>query len=300
MDTPPPPRVARPLQPTRLFNQSCPYCGKTFCEDLPPTKEHVIGRRFVPKGLLDNQWNLILQACEGCNNGKAELEDDISAITMHPSMIGWTGDEHPALREDALRKAQNSIHRSTKKPVIDSSQNFNITYKGEGISIKFSGAAPPQLNPNRAYDLAFLHWRALFYWLTYDQSSQHGKWWPATEFLSVSVTRKGDWGNPLNRYFMDTSKEWVQLALCGTAHGCFKASIKRFEDEPLFAMAVEWNETFRVCGFLGTNALLKPIQESLPALEFHDMRDHSGNIVAKRRSDTPLALENDTMFVIPD
>lgn len=300
MLTPPPPKVVRWPRVTRLNNLSCPYCGETFSDARAPTKEHVIGRRFVPKGLLDKQWNLILQACEGCNSAKAELEDDISAITMHPSMLGWTGDEHPALRQDALRKARNSIHRSTKKPVADSSQDFNITFRGEGLSIKFSGAAPPQLNPRRAYDLALLQWRALFYWMTYDRSKQLGQWWTATEFLPVSVTRRGDWGNPLNRHFMDTSKEWAQLVLCGTAHGCFKASIKRFQDEPLFAFATEWNEAFRVCGFAGTRELLKPIHQDFPELQFHDMRDHSGNVIARHRAETPLATEDDTMFIVPD
>ena len=47
----------------------------------------MIGRRFVPKGKLNNQWNLIVRVCIKCNNKKSDLEDDISAISM-----GGTGD----------------------------------------------------------------------------------------------------------------------------------------------------------------------------------------------------------------
>ena len=66
-------------RPIILHNVSCAYCGRHFKSKLPPTKEHVIGRRFVPRGSFDGQWNLILKACQQCNGEKADLEDDISA-----------------------------------------------------------------------------------------------------------------------------------------------------------------------------------------------------------------------------
>jgi hypothetical protein len=71
-----------------LDNVTCPYCG-TALTSKTRTKEHVIGRRFVPVGSLDREWNLILQACGPCNRHKADLEDDISvgaeAILTHPA-----------------------------------------------------------------------------------------------------------------------------------------------------------------------------------------------------------------------
>jgi len=38
---------------TRLANATCAYCGMEGRADNPLTDEHVIGRRFVPKGTLD-------------------------------------------------------------------------------------------------------------------------------------------------------------------------------------------------------------------------------------------------------
>lgn len=73
-------------KPVRLHNVVCPYCGATLASDST-TKEHVVGRKFVPKGPLENEWNLILNACRPCNNQKADLEHDISAITMQPDAL---------------------------------------------------------------------------------------------------------------------------------------------------------------------------------------------------------------------
>lgn len=70
-----------------LRNVACVYCGTSLTKETT-TRDHVIGRRFVPKGKFAARWNLIINACEPCNNGKAELEDDISAITLQPDLWG--------------------------------------------------------------------------------------------------------------------------------------------------------------------------------------------------------------------
>lgn len=66
----------------------CAYCGAAFSRPSDGEAEHVIGRRFVPKGTLAAQWNLIVRACGPCNDHKADLENDISAITMQPDAWG--------------------------------------------------------------------------------------------------------------------------------------------------------------------------------------------------------------------
>ncbi len=38
---------------TRLANVTCAYCGMEGWVYNPWTDEHVVGRRFVPKGMLD-------------------------------------------------------------------------------------------------------------------------------------------------------------------------------------------------------------------------------------------------------
>src|SRR5258707_376485 len=104
-----------------LANMTCPYCGIRRSDDAPFEDEHVIGRRFVPKGALANSMNLIVQACRACNGEKSDLEDEISAVTLQPAI----GDPHPdpVLSSEAARKAGGSYSRQTKKLVADSYEN---------------------------------------------------------------------------------------------------------------------------------------------------------------------------------
>src|SRR5687768_10576572 len=103
-------------RPLLLRNVTCPYCGKLVSRHAR-TKEHVIGRRFVPRGALDRCWNLIVWACHGCNRQKSDLEDDISAITMQFHTAGLHGMNDVTLQNEALRKSARSISRNTRKPI---------------------------------------------------------------------------------------------------------------------------------------------------------------------------------------
>src|SRR4051794_17550674 len=100
-----------------LNNAACAYCGVEFSDVMLPEKEHTIGRRLVPKGTLNRQWNLLLRSCRRYNSYKANLEDDISAITMQPDATGQFVNADPRLRAEAARKAHNAISRKTGKPV---------------------------------------------------------------------------------------------------------------------------------------------------------------------------------------
>jgi 5-methylcytosine-specific restriction endonuclease McrA len=74
----------------KLNNVTCVYCGVRL-DALKPAgvdKDHVIGRRFVPKGKLAGQWNLVVRVCKPCHKHKSDLEDDLSAISMHPDTWG--------------------------------------------------------------------------------------------------------------------------------------------------------------------------------------------------------------------
>jgi hypothetical protein len=107
----------RPDSPILLNNVTCPYCGRSFREGgVVRHKEHVIGRNFVPRGKLDGGWNLILRACEPCNGHKADLENDLSAISMQPDAVGQHYDSDPILMSQAARKAEKSFSRRTGKP----------------------------------------------------------------------------------------------------------------------------------------------------------------------------------------
>ncbi|MGY4282022.1 5-methylcytosine-specific restriction endonuclease McrA [Bradyrhizobium sp. LM2.7] len=65
--------VLPPNRAVRLDNRTCLYCGLVEAEENPFTVEHVVGRRFVPKGSLDKSWALIGNACLRCNNKKSDL-----------------------------------------------------------------------------------------------------------------------------------------------------------------------------------------------------------------------------------
>ena len=97
-----------------LHNRACIYCGFEFDHDVPFTVEHVVGRRFVPKASLENEWNLICRACPRCNQEKADLEDEISAASLYP----WMGTE--TVDSDVLSKVAGSFSRTTGKPVAES------------------------------------------------------------------------------------------------------------------------------------------------------------------------------------
>jgi hypothetical protein len=99
--------------PEVLSNITCAYCGEDLSTETEDT-EHVVGRRFVPKGSLDGAWNIILKACKRCNREKGDLEDDISAITMQPTvagqfqdnLVGYTADGNFQVAIRQLAKSQ--------------------------------------------------------------------------------------------------------------------------------------------------------------------------------------------------
>src|SRR5439155_11752848 len=118
------------------------------------TKEHVIGRRFVPRVLLKGEWNVIVRACEACNHAKSDLEDDISAITLQPDVWGRHPTNHPIRDTEARRKAEKSKSRRTNKVVAQSAEHLDIQLPfGPGVEMTFGFVSPPQLDEDRVYRL---------------------------------------------------------------------------------------------------------------------------------------------------
>ncbi len=141
------------MQPTKLKNTHCPYCGDEFSADGAKwTEDHVIARNFVPKGTLETSWNLHVRACEPCNNEKSDLEDDLSAISMIPD---FGMDTSPKARTHAKRKIENSRSRKTQNTLKDSFEETVIS--GEmmpGLSASFKLVGPPQVEPERVFALS--------------------------------------------------------------------------------------------------------------------------------------------------
>src|SRR5664280_345077 len=169
------------LPPNRaevLRNSTCVYCGCDLTVS-GSTKEHVIGRRFVPKGSLHGRWNLIVRACPQCNGQKSDLEDDISAVTLAFAATGHLAKEDPLLAAEIHRKAMGSISRRTGRAIADSTEPMTIrTALGSNVTLTARMTSPPQIDHTRAFDLARLQLRAFYYRLTYDSTTKLGKHWP--------------------------------------------------------------------------------------------------------------------------
>jgi hypothetical protein len=235
---------------TKLVNVTCVYCGREQTPNERLTDEHVVGRRFVPKGSFATGWSLIARACPRCNNEKGDLEDDISAITLLPDL--GTAHERPNLAEIAARKAAKSRSRRTKKPIADSYEEDSI--KGKLMSVadaSFGFVGPPHLDPERVCRLARFHLQGFFYLITYDELNRTGGFLPG-ECGWVDGARRPDWGNPLQRSFASLTANWDSRIEGEGADGFFKIAIRRDPSGAgIWSFALEWNRNLRSIGFFG-------------------------------------------------
>lgn len=283
-------------RPIHLHNINCPYCGKVFDGDQHGTKEHVIGRRFVPRGTLDRQWNLILQACEPCNRLKADLEDDISAITMLPDVFGRYAADDPRLKAAAKRKAVNARSRLTGKPVGSSHAKLQLKGSIGPATLTFDAVAPPQIEDNRIFHLAHLHVSAFFYYLTYNTETRRGGYFLG-EPRFLTYARRGDWGNPQIRWFMDLVRNWDHRILATGASGFFKLLIrKRPTGANVWSWAVEWNQCLRVFGFAGDAGAMEEIGRHVPPITVQPHAVGPNEWVAMRIEEE-LSAADDDLFV---
>ncbi|RRH87459.1 hypothetical protein EH240_36135 [Mesorhizobium tamadayense] len=287
-----------PERPLSLRNQTCVYCGLALSPGNK-TREHVIGRRFVPDGKLQGQWNLILNACRPCNSHKANLEDDISAITLQPDSWGRYGHDDVSAIEDAQRKAKDSRSRRTRKVVKDSSERINLQGTlGPGINLSFQYSSPPQIDDNRSFELARLQLMAFFYMQTYNHETRRGGYW-LHGYHPVMTTNRSDWGNPLMVGFMRTIKSWDCRLLAISADGFFKLIIRKHLLAETWAWALEWNHNRRLIGFFGELDPAQAIVDSLPRLEVKTVYQ-APNESLSYRVETPLKEDEDTLFLVFD
>ncbi len=287
----------QPNQPIILHNIACVYCGVALAKETS-TKEHVIGRRFVPKGKLAGSWNLIINACEKCNGVKSDLENDISAITMQPDAWGKYGHDDEEAALEAERKAEKSFSRLTKESVKDSQENRTIKGSlGQTVTASFSFDAPPQVEEDRVFALAGGQLMAFFYLITFNEEARRGGYWIGG-FYPVLCTKRPDWGNPINRAFVDTVAQWEHRFWVCTADGFYRAMIKRHPDATCWSWALEWNKNFRVVGFFGDEQASQEIIAGFPDLEYLPLPDQPDQPGLKRsiRREIPLDENEDRMF----
>ncbi len=283
-----------PNSPVILDNKTCVYCGVQITSETE-SKEHVIGRRFVPKGKLDGQWNLIVKTCKECNGKKSDLENDISAITMQPDAWDRHVSEDKILTDEAIRKAQNSISRRTRKPIKDSLETLKIKAPfAPGVDFSFEFTSPPQLATDRIYELARLQLMAFFYFVTYNKKTQKGGFWLG-DYFPILETIHSDWGNPIHKSFMEAVVGWEPRFLGIGADGFFKVILRRHPSEVCWSWGLEWNQKYRIVGFLGEQEPAQEIVNTFPPLGVKTLAQDSNSYI-KIKEERPLEEENDTLF----
>ena len=286
--------------PNRLMvrrSRYCAYCGAAFSRPSDGEAEHVIGRRFVPKGTLAAQWNLIVRACGPCNDHKADLENDISAITMQPDAWGRYPVDDPNYITEAVRKARTR-NRRTGRMVSELESPIEIKQDFGGLQMAMSFTGPAQADESRMFELARLQLAGFFSMLTYNDEAKRGWWWTGA-FSPVVAVPRGDWGHPHLVWINQMSSNWEYRLFALAADGFYKIWIRRHEGEPaVWAWVIEWNRNYRLAGFFGDPEVLEALTVDGPRLVKHVVYE-GPNGWMRMREETPLAESDDTMFTDP-
>lgn len=278
-----------------LRNTTCAYCGLPFGPILTATKEHVVGRRFVPRGVFDGQWNLILNACGHCNGNKSDLEDDISAISMMPDQLGRYPINDPRLQAEVARKAPKARSRRTGKVVIDSHEQVEIKGAFGPATFTFNFSSPAQIEEARLYQLAHYHFRGFFYWITYQHETNRGGFVQGG-FFPLAAIRRADWGAPRIRWFMDLVRDWELRVHAIGADTFFKLLIRRHpEGVAVWSWAVEWNHSIRVVGFAGDEDVIRALLSIAPNQPM-ELLHETGNELVRMRTEVALPDDQDDLF----
>lgn len=287
-----------PTKPQKLRNVTCVYCLEPLGDSLEATVDHVVARRFVPSGAWENTWNLHVQACRGCNTKKSELEDHVSAASMQPDVFGKLPVDDSAFRIDACRKANGSVSPLTGKPIKDSAPRLTLNGDSPIGKVRIDLAAPPQMDSERAFDLAFLQVAAFFYYNSYDHDQRIGRRWIGS-FAPIDAVHRGDWGNVQLAWFSTFVQHWDHRFHGVTAADCFKIMIRRAPSEAnVWAWALEWNLAFRVVGFMGEDAQVEDCLKQLPPHKYSQLKAHDGSVLWFR-VDVPDVAEQPALFVDP-
>lgn len=283
-------------QPDVLDTVFCVYCGRRLTPETE-TKEHVIGRRFVPRGTLANSWNVITKACLGCNSKKADLEDEVSALTLQASGDGTYVDSDPLLFAEAQRKGAGARSRKTGRPLLASRERITATGDLNSLgSMTLDLVAPPAVAPDRVAQLAAFHFQGFFSRLTYRPVDRRGYFPPkGSRIATLLWSVRSDWGNSTLLAFADEVRKWAPRLWLDAAEGYFRAIICRApSDSPLWGWALQWNKNYRVIGLAGTPDSMRSFASRLPKLTMTQL-----NPTTRIRVEVPLGDREDKLFAEP-
>ena len=276
----------------------CGYCGRRLTKQLR-TKDHVIARKFVPQGTLQNDFNLQIFCCKKCNGIKSRLEDDLSAITMQPDLNGQYPRDDERLIKTAKRKAEGSVSFMTKRKVSDSASNFKVgANMGNGFRIDFNFTGQPLVDEKRIRALAWFQLQGFYFFRSYNSEIGFGSYIPHEEFFIADYLGRNDWGNPKLESFANKTKQWEPLLHLVMADGYIRGLEKKSADG-VRCWALEWNESYRCFGVWGDKEKCQEFLESLEKPKMDMMVGDTTNGWAYR-IETPIAEENDTLFSPPE
>lgn len=278
-------------------NDVCIYCNRRFDDsDVVVTKEHLVGRNFVPRGSLDGgrSFNFIFNACQQCNNDKSALEGHISAITqfMSPAVA-----ENAAFGERAIAKSLREIHPWTGRPIANSFHESAVQMRGAGLGIKVGFVGPPQADREMVSRLALRHVQGLYALVTNPDRTLAPLTllFPGWVYILGHYIRS-DWGNGHAITASDFVRDWTVRARIITAGGYFQAMLRRDTAElGTWFWALEWNRYMRVIGGITYDGQLPSFMRDLPELHWVEARTSTGAVFRSRR-EQPLDEEPDDLF----
>lgn len=277
-------------------NKVCLYCNRRFDDvEVIATKEHLVGRNFVPRGSLDGgrSFNFIFDACRDCNNDKSAHEGHISAITqfMSPTIA------ETSFAERAIAKSQREMHPWTGRPVADSFHEQTIEMRGFGLGIRMGFVGPPQADRHSIHRLALRHVQGLYALVTNADRTVE----PLTLLYPGHVYvlgdyLPGDWGNSQALAASERVSDWTVRARIVTAGGYFQAMLRRDDAElGTWFWALEWNRYMRVIGGISYDGQLPSFMRDLPDLNWLESRTRSGARF-RQRQEQPIDEASDTLF----
>lgn len=278
-------------------NEVCLYCNEPFDgANVVATKEHLVGRNFVPRGSLNGgqSFNFIFNACHACNNDKSTLEGHVSTITqlMSPAVA-----ESAAFSERARAKSHGEIHPWTRRPVAESFHESTIQMRGVGLGIRMGFVGPPQADRDIVYRLALRHVQGLYALVTNpDRTVQ-----PLTLLFPGWVYVLGyylpsDWGNSQALAASERVRDWTVRARIITASGYFQAMLRRDHAEVgTWFWALEWNRYMRIIGGISYDGQQPSFMRDLPELQWIQSRTPTGAIF-RSRQEQPLDEARDDLF----
>lgn len=84
-------------------------------------------------------------------------------------------------------------------------------------------------------------------------------------FIPVDSSAVTNWGNPVQRWFMDRVEHWRSSFVNSLANDFFRVALRRAASNVnLWSWALEWNRNYRLIGFFGDDMLVENELKSMP------------------------------------